>query len=191
MTAFHDRKLLFELFKLCIKLNAIWLIVIAIIRIYNSNVYTTHLRKHYFPIPFINCSHTHPFSKHFTNVSHSIINLNVNVRIRLEDTSSLEASRSPIHQKSETATPPPKSPPAAPIAPSTPEWPAQSDEDIDRLVAMHRNRNSLSSLGVSIFHEKKAIQYSANLLKQTVQSSNLDTVRFIREISLPNTSSFT
>lgn len=28
-------------------------------------------------------------------------------------------------------------------------WPAQSDEDIDRLVAMHQNRDSLSSLGVS------------------------------------------
>lgn len=32
---------------------------------------------------------------------------------------------------------------------STDPWPAQSDEDIDRLVAMHQNRNSLSSLGVS------------------------------------------
>lgn len=35
-------------------------------------------------------------------------------------------------------------------APSTEPWPSQSDEDIDRLVAMHQNRhNSLSSLGVS------------------------------------------
>lgn len=33
---------------------------------------------------------------------------------------------------------------------STDPWPSQSDEDIDRLVAMHQNRhNSLSSLGVS------------------------------------------
>lgn len=35
-------------------------------------------------------------------------------------------------------------------APSSDPWPSQSDEDIDRLVAMHQNRhNSLSSLGVS------------------------------------------
>lgn len=34
--------------------------------------------------------------------------------------------------------------------PSRDPWPAQNDEDIDRLVAMHQNRhNSLSSLGVS------------------------------------------
>jgi len=32
---------------------------------------------------------------------------------------------------------------------SSEAWPAQSDEDIDRLVAMHQNRSSLSSLGVS------------------------------------------
>ncbi|XP_030238161.1 synaptotagmin-like protein 4 isoform X6 [Drosophila navojoa] len=31
---------------------------------------------------------------------------------------------------------------------SSETWPAQSDEDIDRLVAMHQNRSSLSSLGV-------------------------------------------
>ncbi|XP_032597494.1 synaptotagmin-like protein 4 [Drosophila grimshawi] len=31
---------------------------------------------------------------------------------------------------------------------SSEAWPAQSDEDIDRLVAMHQNRSSLSSLGV-------------------------------------------
>lgn len=33
---------------------------------------------------------------------------------------------------------------------SSDPWPSQSDEDIDRLVALHRNRNSLSSLGVCI-----------------------------------------
>lgn len=31
---------------------------------------------------------------------------------------------------------------------STENWPSQSDEDIDRLVALHQNRASLSSLGV-------------------------------------------
>lgn len=39
----------------------------------------------------------------------------------------------------------------APASPaSTDPWPSQADEDIDRLVAMHQNRSSLSSLGVSI-----------------------------------------
>lgn len=32
---------------------------------------------------------------------------------------------------------------------SSDPWPSQSDEDIDRLVALHRNRSSLTSLGVS------------------------------------------
>lgn len=36
---------------------------------------------------------------------------------------------------------------------SSENWPQQSDEDIDRLVAMHQNRSSLSSLGVSIYYE--------------------------------------
>lgn len=40
--------------------------------------------------------------------------------------------------------------PASPASTTADPWPAQSDEDIDRLVAMHQNRhNSLSSLGVS------------------------------------------
>lgn len=41
--------------------------------------------------------------------------------------------------------------PASPASTTTTEpWPSQSDEDIDRLVAMHQNRhNSISSLGVS------------------------------------------
>lgn len=35
------------------------------------------------------------------------------------------------------------------IVKTTEAWPSQSDEDIDRLVAMHQNRhNSISSLGV-------------------------------------------
>lgn len=37
---------------------------------------------------------------------------------------------------------------------SSDNWPTQSDEDIDRLVAMHQNRSSLSSLGVSISYDK-------------------------------------
>lgn len=41
--------------------------------------------------------------------------------------------------------------PASPASGTADPWPSQSDEDIDRLVAMHQNRhNSLSSLGVSI-----------------------------------------
>jgi hypothetical protein len=40
--------------------------------------------------------------------------------------------------------------PSSPSTTKTDGWPSQSDEDIDRLVAMHQNRhNSLSSLGVS------------------------------------------
>lgn len=49
-----------------------------------------------------------------------------------------------------TLTPNAASHPASPITASADPWPSQSDEDIDRLVAMHQNRhNSLSSLGVS------------------------------------------
>lgn len=77
--------------------------------------------------------------------------LKIHSKSRLEEANSLEVSRSPIHPKNDVAiATPPKSPQPTQIAPSSPEWPAQSDEDIDRLVAMHRNRNSLSSLGVSI-----------------------------------------
>lgn len=39
------------------------------------------------------------------------------------------------------------------MSPTSGDWPAQSDEDIDRLVAMHQNRSSLSSLGVSLMFE--------------------------------------
>lgn len=39
------------------------------------------------------------------------------------------------------------------MSPTSADWPAQSDEDIDRLVAMHQNRSSLSSLGVSLMFE--------------------------------------
>lgn len=43
--------------------------------------------------------------------------------------------------------------PASSSGASTDPWPVQSDEDIDRLVAMHQNRhNSLSSLGVSLIN---------------------------------------
>ena len=40
------------------------------------------------------------------------------------------------------------SPIASPASNNSDPWPSQSDEDIDRLVAMHQNRHSLSSLGV-------------------------------------------
>lgn len=59
---------------------------------------------------------------------------------------------------------------------SSEAWPAQSDEDIDRLVAMHQNRSSLSSLGVSpstrvhIF-----LQYSYLFLSQ-VRSESMASV---------------
>lgn len=44
---------------------------------------------------------------------------------------------------------PAASTPKALQTPSRDPWPSQTDEDIDRLVAMHQNRhNSLSSLGV-------------------------------------------
>jgi hypothetical protein len=44
-----------------------------------------------------------------------------------------------------------KSPAVTPGSQTSDPWPSQSDEDIDRLVAMHTHRHSsLSSLGVSI-----------------------------------------
>lgn len=46
----------------------------------------------------------------------------------------VEAATSPVH---------------SPRSPTKETWPTQNDEDIDRLVAMHQNRSSLSSLGVS------------------------------------------
>ncbi|XP_055677916.1 uncharacterized protein LOC129786747 isoform X3 [Lutzomyia longipalpis] len=42
----------------------------------------------------------------------------------------------------------PTSPAGSRGSASTDPWPSQSDEDIDRLVALHQNRNSLSSLGL-------------------------------------------
>jgi hypothetical protein len=48
----------------------------------------------------------------------------------------------------------PVHPATTPGSPSS-DWPSQSDEDIDRLVAMHQNRhNSLGSLGVSFKFSK-------------------------------------
>lgn len=81
-----------------------------------------------------------------------------------EGVSSPEAEKSPVignrENDSVTSTKSPSNSTGAPLSPSSPDhWPAQSDEDIDRLVAMHQNRSSLSSLGVnkkkktiSIFH---------------------------------------
>lgn len=72
-----------------------------------------------------------------------------------EGVSSPEAGKSPIigNRGNEKTDSPksPTSPAGAPLSPtSTDNWPAQSDDDIDRLVAMHQNRSSLSSLGVSL-----------------------------------------
>lgn len=72
----------------------------------------------------------------------------------IEGVSSPEAGKSPIiGNRNETlkASPSqPTSPAATKLSPTSADWPAQSDEDIDRLVAMHQNRSSLSSLGVSV-----------------------------------------
>ncbi|XP_016960236.1 synaptotagmin-like protein 4 isoform X5 [Drosophila biarmipes] len=55
-----------------------------------------------------------------------------------------ELSRSPVigHRQADGSGSPIQS------RASSETWPTQSDEDIDRLVAMHQNRSSLSSLGV-------------------------------------------
>ncbi|XP_075147717.1 bitesize isoform X2 [Haematobia irritans] len=57
-----------------------------------------------------------------------------------------ELSRSPVmgHRSHDPASSPLQSRGSG----SSDNWPQQSDEDIDRLVAMHQNRSSLSSLGV-------------------------------------------
>lgn len=70
-----------------------------------------------------------------------------------ESVSSPEAGKSPIigNRNDSPASPnQPASPAANKMSPTSADWPAQSDEDIDRLVAMHQNRSSLSSLGVSL-----------------------------------------
>lgn len=69
-----------------------------------------------------------------------------------EGVSSPEAGKSPIigsRNDSKASPNPPASPAGNKLSPTSADWPAQSDEDIDRLVAMHQNRSSLSSLGVS------------------------------------------
>ena len=57
-----------------------------------------------------------------------------------------ELSRSPVMGQRNDPT---SSPIQSRGSGSSDNWPTQSDEDIDRLVAMHQNRSSLSSLGVS------------------------------------------
>lgn len=69
-----------------------------------------------------------------------------------EGVSSPEAGKSPIiGNRNDTPTSPTQaaSPTGHKLSPTSADWPAQSDEDIDRLVAMHQNRSSISSLGVS------------------------------------------
>lgn len=69
-----------------------------------------------------------------------------------EGVSSPEGGKSPIIGIRNDSKSPPSQPPSPArnkLTPTSPDWPAQSDDDIDRLVAMHQNRSSLSSLGVS------------------------------------------
>ncbi|XP_031625450.1 uncharacterized protein LOC116342095 isoform X2 [Contarinia nasturtii] len=68
-----------------------------------------------------------------------------------EGVSSPEAGKSPIigsRNDSKSSPIQPSSPAGTKLSPTSADWPAQSDEDIDRLVAMHQNRSSLSSLGL-------------------------------------------
>lgn len=72
---------------------------------------------------------------------------------RIEGVSSPEAGKSPIignRNEAQLSPNQPSSPAGNKLSPTSTDWPAQSDEDIDRLVAMHQNRSSLSSLGVSV-----------------------------------------
>lgn len=69
-----------------------------------------------------------------------------------EEINASEAGNSPIigNRPSAASSAAPSPIKSGQMSPTTSEaWPAQSDEDIDRLVAMHQNRSSLSSLGVS------------------------------------------
>lgn len=110
-------------------------------------------------------------TQHFIHTTHNKLSINLQFRnaivrkiiynfhffillIFAEGVSSPETGKSPIiGNRSDEKNASPKSsssPKAGPLSPSSPDnWPAQSDEDIDRLVAMHQNRSSLSSLGVS------------------------------------------
>lgn len=104
-----------------------------------------------------------------------------------EGVSSPEAGKSPIigNRNEPKASPSqPTSPAANKLSPTSADWPAQSDEDIDRLVAMHQNRSSLSSLGVSVnFHslsvslhlDHKSIEF---YLKFPIHIASLASFRF-------------
>lgn len=98
-----------------------------------------------------------------------------------EGVSSPEAGKSPIiGNRGNESTASPKSPssPAAaaaaatataPLSPaSTDNWPTPSEEDIDRLVAMHQNRSSLSSLGVSIINFLSRMEEGEELVKEII-----------------------
>lgn len=76
------------------------------------------------------------------------------ISISIDEQNTPDYTSSPVigsKNNGNTLTPSHKT--ASPSTPATDPWPSQSDEDIDRLVAMHQNRhNSLSSLGVSRLH---------------------------------------
>lgn len=89
-------------------------------------------------------THTHRFN---------VINFDFFLFSISEEQNAAEAGKSPIignRSGNDVASPGSVSPASTKLSPtSTDAWPAQSDEDIDRLVALHRNRSSLGSLGVS------------------------------------------
>ena len=67
-----------------------------------------------------------------------------------EESQTPEVCSSPLIGNRNKVTDASTSPVRSPDKKSSPEpWPSQCDEDIDRLVALHQNRTSLSSLGVS------------------------------------------
>lgn len=62
---------------------------------------------------------------------------------------------------------------------SSGEWPPSPEEDIDRLVAIHQQRSSLSSLGVSILTTGREAQ---NLLSQPVLQKEFIICLIVSEI---------
>lgn len=88
--------------------------------------------------------------RHFY-ICHASIKHNLNFNLMLIKLSVLslteELAASP--ERAATPTKDVASPTRSQGSSKTDAWPSQSDDDIDRLVAMHRHRNSLSSLGVS------------------------------------------
>lgn len=91
--------------------------------------------------------YTHFFSTFLSHFLHIFFFFLLNI----DEQNTSDYTNSPVigsKNNGNTLTPSHKT--ASPSSPATDPWPSQSDEDIDRLVAMHQNRhNSLSSLGVS------------------------------------------